>query len=63
VHLLQGAIVYHGQGRVALLGEASMFSAQLTGPGKRPMGMNSPDAGENYRFALNLMHWLSGVLN
>jgi len=63
VHLLQGAIVYHGRGRVAVLGEAAMFSAQLTGPTKRPMGMNSPDARENYRFALNLMHWLSGVLN
>jgi hypothetical protein len=61
-NLLQGAIVYHGQGRVAVLGEAAMFSAQLAGPNKRPMGMNSPEASENYRFALNVLHWLSGGL-
>ena len=63
VHLLQGAIVYHGRGRLAVLGEAAMFSAQLTGPNKRPMGMNSSDARENARFALNVLHWLSGALS
>ena len=63
VNLLQGAIVYHGQGRVAVLGEAAMFSAQLAGPNKRPMGMNAPEARENSRFALNVMHWLSGALD
>jgi hypothetical protein len=62
VHLLQGAIVYHGRGRVAVLGEAAMLTAQLAGPDKRPMGMNAPEARENARFALNLMHWLSGGL-
>jgi hypothetical protein len=62
VNLLQGAIVYHGRGRVAVLGEAAMFSAQLAGPNKRPMGMNSAEASENYRFALNVLHWLSGGL-
>lgn len=62
VHLLQGAIVYHARGRVAVLGEAAMFSAQLAGPNKRPMGMNAPEASENYRFALNVLHWLSGGL-
>lgn len=63
VNLLQGAIVYHGQGRLAVLGEAAMFSAQLAGPNQRPMGMNMPEARENPRFALNVMHWLSGALN
>ena len=61
-HLLQGAIVYHGRGRVALLGEAAMLTAQLAGPNKQPMGMNAPAARDNARFALNLLHWLSGVL-
>jgi hypothetical protein len=61
-NLLQGAIVYHGRGRVALLGEAAMLSAQVTGPDKRPMGMNDPGAQGNVRFAVNLLHWLSGVL-
>ncbi len=61
-HLLQGAIVYHGQGRVAAFGEAAMFTAQVAGPDRRPMGMNAPDARENARFALNLLHWLTRVL-
>ena len=61
-YLLQGALVRHGKGRVAAFGEAAMFSAQLAGPEQRPMGMNEPAAGQNYRFALNLMHWLTGRL-
>jgi hypothetical protein len=32
------------------------------GPNKRPMGMNAPEARDNQRFALNVMHWLTGVL-
>jgi len=61
-YLLQGALVHHGRGRVAVLGEAAMLTAQVTGPDKRPMGMNAPNARENARFALNLLHWLSGLL-
>jgi hypothetical protein len=62
VHLLQGALVHHGRGKVAFLGEAAMLTAQLAGPNKQPMGMNVPGARDNARFALNLLHWLSGVL-
>ncbi len=62
-NLLQGALVRHGEGRLAVFGEAAMFSAQLAGPGRRPMGMNHPDARENYRYALNVMHWLGGTLD
>src|SRR5262249_14140246 len=58
-YLLQGAIVRHGNGRAAFFGEAAMFSAQLAGPNKEPMGMNAPIARDTPRFALNLMHWLS----
>ena len=58
-NLLQGALVRHGRGKVAVFGEAAMFSAQLAGPDRRPMGMNAPDAKENYRYALNVLHWLS----
>ena len=47
---------------VAVLGEAAMLTAQLAGPGKRPVGMNAPEARENGRFALNLLHWLSALL-
>jgi hypothetical protein len=59
-YLLQGALVRHGSGRVAVFGEAAMFSAQVAGPQRRPMGMNHPAAGQNYRFALNVLRWLSG---
>lgn len=58
-NLLQGALVRHGRGRVAVFGEAAMFSAQLAGPNRQPMGMNAPVARDNYRFALNVLHWLS----
>ena len=38
----QGAVFRFGLGRVAVFGEAAMFSAQTSGRGKRPMGMNAP---------------------
>ena len=59
---LQGAVLTFGKGRVAVFGEAAMFSAQLTGPDQAPMGMNAPVAKHNPQFLLNLMHWLAGVL-
>ena len=58
----QGAVMRHGKGRVAIFGEAAMFSAQLAGPDRKPMGMNSPVAAENARFLLNVTHWLTGLL-
>ena len=58
----QGAVLRSGKGRVAVFGEAAMFSAQLAGPEKRPMGMNAPIAAKNPQFLLNVMHWLSGKL-
>jgi hypothetical protein len=60
--LLQGALVRHGRGRVAVFGEAAMFSAQRAGPEARPMGMNHPLAARNAQLTLNILHWLSGVL-
>ena len=60
--LLQGAVLRHGRGRVAVFGEAAMFSAQLAGQKRSPMGMNDPQARQNPQFVLNLMHWLSGIL-
>jgi hypothetical protein len=55
----QGAVAEMGKGRVAVFGEAAMFSAQLAGPQAVPMGMNAPLAAQNPRFLLNLMGWLS----
>jgi len=60
---LQGATRRIGRGRVALFGEAAMFSAQLAGPERRPMGMNAPLAEQNPQFVLNTLHWLSGLLD
>jgi hypothetical protein len=57
--MLQGAVLELGRGRVAVFGEAAMFSAQVSGPARRPMGMNAPHAGENPQFLLNLIHWLA----
>lgn len=56
---LQGAVLEFGKGKVAVFGEAAMFSAQLSGPEKNPMGMNAPIAKQNSQFLLNVMHWLT----
>jgi hypothetical protein len=56
---LQGAVFRLGKGRVAVFGEAAMFSAQVAGPKRAPMGMNHERASNNWRFLLNLIHWLS----
>ena len=62
--LLQGAVFRHGGGRVAVFGEAAMFSAQerIVGDERTLMGMNRPDAEQNPQFLLNVMHWLTGLL-
>ena len=58
----QGAVLRYGKGRVALFGEAAMFTAQRSGPNRAPMGMNTPLAAHNPQFLLNVLHWLSGRL-
>jgi hypothetical protein len=47
---------------VAVFGEAAMFTAQVSGANRRPMGMNDPGAPENAQFLLNVLHWLTGLL-
>jgi uncharacterized protein (DUF2249 family) len=59
----QGAVMRLGKGRVAVFGEAAMFSAQVAGANRTPMGMNAPIASQNPQFLLNVMHWLSGKLD
>lgn len=58
--MLQGAVRPVGAGRVAIFGEAAMFTGQRVGPQRVPMGMNAPGAPQNARFVLNLMRWLAG---
>jgi hypothetical protein len=62
----QGLAFTHGAGRVVVLGEAGMLSAQLIRfrpavdrPDMR-VGMNF-EGIDNRQFALNLLHWLSGA--
>ncbi len=53
----QGLALEVGKGRVVILGEAAMMTAQIAGDG-RPFGMNVP-GNDDRKLALNIMHWLS----
>ncbi len=55
----QGAVLRVGKGRVAIFGEAAMFSAQHAGPAKNSMGMNAPEAQQNHQLLLNVLRWLA----
>ena len=57
----QGLAFKLGKGRAVVLAEAAMLSAQLAGPQKMKFGMNRPGL-DNRQLALNIMHWLSGLL-
>jgi hypothetical protein len=57
---LQGALLEFGAGRVAVFGEAGMFTAQINvSAGGTKMGMNNPIAGQNPQFVRNVMNWLT----
>jgi len=57
----QGLAFAEGRGRVVVMGEAGMLSAQLAGANKAPFGMNRPGI-DNRQLALNIMHWLSRLI-
>lgn len=63
----QGIAMRFGRGRLVVLGEAAMFSAQVVRftEGEQQlefkMGMNVPGSDDR-QFALNVMHWLSRLL-
>lgn len=57
----QGLGRIFGKGRVVVLGEAAMLTAQIDDEG-RIFGMNYPN-NDNKQFALNIMHWLSRLIN
>jgi hypothetical protein len=66
----QGVAFEHGKGRVVVLGEAAMLSAQILmfqnadGTPGEPirMGMNRRGT-DNQQLALNVLHWLTRALN
>jgi hypothetical protein len=53
----QGVALEQGKGRVVILGEAAMMTAQISGAGDK-FGMNVSGI-DNKQLALNIMHWLS----
>ena len=57
----QGIALTFGKGRVVVLGEAAMLSAQIILPQHLKFGMNRPGI-DNRQLALNLMHWLSRLI-
>jgi hypothetical protein len=57
----QGAVMRIEMGRAAFFGDTALFTAQITGPERRLVGMNQRGA-RNFQFVLNVMHWLSGVI-
>ena len=57
----QAVALQFGKGRVVILGEAAMLTAQLDGKTKKPFGMNVQGI-DNRQLALNIMHWLSKIL-
>lgn len=58
-----GVTLIVGDGRVAVFGEAAMFTAQVFGEQRRKLGMNHPAAAQNAQFVINVMRWLSGLSN
>jgi hypothetical protein len=66
----QAVALRFGNGRVVVLGEAGMLSAQIL-QGQQPsggasgadfkFGMNTP-GNDDKQFALNVLHWLSGAM-
>ena len=57
----QGLAFTLGRGRVVVLGEAAMLTAQVAGPQRMPMGMNVAGTDDR-QFALNVLHWLTRAL-
>ena len=57
----QGIALKFGKGRVVVLADPEMLSAQVAGRERTPMGINSAGS-DNKQLALNIMHWLSGLL-
>jgi len=66
----QGLAFTYGKGRVVVMGDGAMFGAQLVlgqqarrmGKDALRIGLNRPDL-DNQQLALNILHWLTGVLD
>lgn len=58
IGLANGAILQCGRGRVCLFADGAPFTAQLKGLKSEQRGMNHPDAAQNTRLLLHIIHWL-----
>jgi hypothetical protein len=58
----QGGVISYGSGRIAFFAEAAMFTAQVFAEGRVKAGMNHPLGQDNARLLLNILHWLSNLL-
>lgn len=54
----QGALMAYGKGRLAVFGEAAMFTTQLAGAQRFKVGMNAKGAEQNAPFLVNVLSWL-----
>ena len=59
--LANGAILQCGRGRVCVVADGAPFTAQLQGIKSTKRGMNHPDATQNARLLLNIIHWLDAL--
>jgi hypothetical protein len=59
--MAQAVALNVGKGRVVIIGEAAMLTAQVAGSGGLRFGMTWPGTDDR-QFALNILHWLSGAL-
>jgi hypothetical protein len=58
-----GACMEYGKGKIVVMGEAAMFTAQLAGPQRQKVGMNHPSASQNPQLLLNIIHWLDRAMD
>lgn len=61
-NLYQAAALKYGKGRVVIVAESSLFSAQLVGKDRIPIGINYLENSQNLQFVLNVFHWLSRII-
>lgn len=54
----QGAVLQYGKGKLAVFGEAAMFTTQLAGEQQFKVGMNARGAEQNAPFLVNVLDWL-----
>jgi hypothetical protein len=54
----QGAYMDYGKGKIVVMGEAAMLTAQLVGQSRSPVGLNTLEASQNGQLLRNIIHWL-----